>query len=134
MAIQATGSDMLNGFAANSTKALEGDWCGEGLLFGHRLHFAIHVAVHTGKLRATFDCVEPGFYAVPIQSVSLAFEQVCFDVGVLGVQFQGALDHRNGTLSGVLMQGSFAMPLTLRLVQAAEIAPAPWMAAQAAFC
>jgi hypothetical protein len=88
-------------------------WKGETVIFGHTVHLVFRVSACGSGFATVFDCIEPGFLGVAVRETVFEQGRVRFDLDVVGAVFLGALNPKTGVITGSLIQGAFASPVTL---------------------
>ena len=114
--------------AAEPPLSIAGDWQGALDAGGATLHLVFHVAAKPdGTLSATFDSVEQGAKGIPFSAARVSGNLVHLEVAKLSAVFDGVLDAKATTISGVWVQGGNTLPLSISKgsVVAAEAASPP---------
>jgi uncharacterized protein len=96
------------------TQTLEGNYTGTLQAGEAQLHIVLHLSRNpAGALHATLDSLDQAVFAIEASSVTLNSGTLKFEIGSVGVTFQGKVSADQKTIEGDWIQGSASLPLVL---------------------
>src|SRR5215813_5831183 len=104
------------GHAATSSRAvgIEGEWDGALQAGEMQLKLILHLSGEkAGELHAKLDSPEQGVYGLDVSSVVREQNNLRFEIGFLGVWFDGKISTDARTITGAWKQGGSELPLVL---------------------
>lgn len=86
---------------------VEGKWSGKAAIFGHQITVVLHIVRSDGVWQARIDCIEPGFFDIPVQRISICGtdgreQDIRLDIALLSLRFQGRFDATSQTIDGTM--------------------------------
>ena len=93
----------------------EGEWKGDYEISGYARHVTLKLTNH-GEGAATADLVIIGKKnnRIPVDGIEQTGLLITIDSEQGGMAYEGRLDRQTATITGTLLQGSIAVPLTLK--------------------
>ena len=98
-----------------TTAQVLGDWSGELDAGVMKLTLVLHVAQDaTGRLCATFDCLEQGNMNMPVDTTSLLGDSLTLEMKDIKANFVGSLNHERSEIAGKFTQGGISFSLIFK--------------------
>ena len=97
---------------------ISGSWVGTLSVGGANVHLVFNIKKTSDtNYSSTFDSPDQRVFAMPCKKTSLLKDSLF--IGVANMTFKGSWDEK-GTISGTFKQGSYLLPLNLKVITAAE--------------
>lgn len=103
---------LVNTLSINAQSRLAGIWEGS-IKMGSTMRLVFHIKEANGVLSGIMDSPDQGVKGIPCQSITLKGDSVTFDLGNLGISYNGLMDGDND-IKGIWHQKGAVIPIDFK--------------------